>query len=113
MKLDPISSAQRDTILRQIKARGKWKRKRNNITVRMWKQQTPFGLWIAYQVLLRPHVSVHGIAGTVTGAIAAVNEVLQPSPSESIPAIPDPPSKVRPFEKLNLKEPERLPYKDA
>ena len=61
-----------------------WKTRRNGWTIRMWPVQTAIGIKIGWQ--MSKHLrQVHAISCTLTGAIEAVNEVLQPKVVEKGP----------------------------
>jgi hypothetical protein len=108
MTLDPISSAQCASILKQMRRTGKWGGRKCGRMVRLWRHQTEEGVKIGYQVSLKMHTQVHGTAFSVAAAVEAVNRILQPRPSTPIVAPRLPAERRR--EAANF---QWLPYKDT
>lgn len=71
-----IDDSQRDTIVAQLRRKGKWTCRRAGHTIRIWKRITPNGLRVCWQIT-RPHVNISASnCPSVKVAIAAINDAL-------------------------------------
>lgn len=73
-----IEPTERDTILGQLRKNRKWTSRRAGARIRFWTEPSVYGARICFQVFPRKGLSVTGKCSTLSAAIAAVNEVLQP-----------------------------------
>ena len=80
MTLEPISSAQRDSIVRQMRRTGKWGGRRAGRMIRFWRKPTERGVKIGWQISLGLHKMVHGDSFSIAAAIEACNSILRPEP---------------------------------
>lgn len=104
-----IETSERDSILRQLRRKGKWTTRRNGVRIRFWTRTEPNGRKICFQLFPRASVTVHGVVCTISDAIDACNQVLDPT--ERPKPAPKPTMLLTPFPAPLIRQ-EWLPYRD-
>ena len=117
-----LSPEKRETILTKMRRYGRYQGRICGHRLILWRKIMYNASITADQVVIGYQLNgkwgrkvAHGVASSITDALALVSAALDPSLPPPLPATPveDQRNTVLPFDQLRLKTPERTPYADS